>query len=60
MYTITVTWLEVGHYWQVTIDEEKMYLKECFTYLDCVLVTHLLIAGFYITLFSSLVTIQNL
>ena len=55
-----VTWLEVGHYWQVMIDEEKMYLKECFTYLDCVLVTHLLIAGLYITFFSSLVTIQNL
>ena len=33
------TWLEVGYYWQVMIDEEQMCIKYCFIYLYCVQVT---------------------
>ena len=36
------TWLEIGHYWQLMIDEAQMYLKLCLTYPYCILVTHLL------------------
>ena len=50
--TALFTWLEVGHYWQVTIDEEQMYLKQCLTYLYCTKLTHLLVCkrlGHYYT-----------
>ena len=49
----SLTWLEVGHYWQVTIDEEQMYLKQCLTYLYGTKLTHLLVCkrlGHYYTL----------
>ena len=41
-YATDGTWLKVGHYWQITIDEEQIYLNQCLTYLYCTKLTHLL------------------
>ena len=38
-----ITWLEMGHYWQVMIDKAQMDLKQCLTYLYCTQVTYILV-----------------
>ena len=38
-----LTWLKMGHYWQVMIDEVQIYIKQCLTYLCCTESTHFLV-----------------